>query len=364
MKYLCLIPSIFFLLSRPLTTDAQRPLSIDSIVSPLLEQNKFSGTVLLAKNGTIVYQHTAGFSDASTSTPLSASSLFSIASTGKLFTAVIIEKLIEKGQLRLDQTIDQLLPDAGIPYSKEITIKQLLTHTAGMGNYMMHPRYLEMLDTIRNSETIFQLVKESSGTGTAPGREHLYSNSGYIVLGKIIERVTGLSYEEALQKFILKPAKMEGLVFRRTSPGNKNIATAHLKASDGKTWKPATSAPFPAADGGLYATAANLLHFDQAFYGNQLIPEKRRKEMLEQAVEASLPGLGKIRYGFGIMRFDYANGSFSLGHNGGFPGYGCEYRHYFLPDGTEYTLIINSNYDRSIRPLLFKIEALLTSSHF
>lgn len=338
-----------------ISLSAQQPVIIDSVVSRLLRQERFSGSVLLAKNGNIVYQRTEGFEDRSKNLPFTPFTVSSIASVGKIFTAAMIEKLVAQGKLQLNQTLDHYLPQYKIPNAQHITLRHLLNHTAGTGNYMQHPRFAALLNNRGNADSLLALVLESASGAQAPGEKHVYSNSGYILLGRIIESVTGKPYKKALQEMIIRPAGMEAFVFQPAK--GANLAQGYVK--DQEQWKATGVSTMPAADGGLYTTALDLFRFDKAFYKDRIVDAPHRAEMQNNSVEAELPGLGKMNYGLGLMRFNYSNGAYSYGHNGGFAGFGCEYKHYFLPDGTEYTLIIMSNYDRSIRPLMYWIESLL-----
>jgi CubicO group peptidase (beta-lactamase class C family) len=341
-----------------------RPQIIDSIISNRIRDNMFSGSVFIARNGELVYHRTEGFINKQTGLSFKDTTVSSIASVGKIFTAVLIEKLVQDGRLRLDLTIQHYLPEYKIPNADRITLQHLLTHTGCTGNYMENPNFLRMLDTLNSMETLLNLIPETMTGCSEPGKTHNYSNSGYIILGKIIESVTGKSYNNVLHEQIVKPAGMDSIIFQPKSLYYNEVANGHTSVPGTGEWVKSDLKSFPAPDGGFYTTAKNLWLFDQALFRYKIINKGRLEEMMTKSIEAVVPGLGKIQYGLGLMRFDYGAQRYSLGHNGGFPGYGCEYKHYFFPDGTEYTLIILSNFERTIRPLLFKLEKLILEKRF
>lgn len=339
---------------------AQPALAIDSIVNKAIEGDNFSGSILLAKNGEIVYSKTAGYADREMQKPFDFQTTASVASVGKLFTAVVIAKLYESGKIDLSKPINYYLPATRIKNAGLITIEHLLNHTSGLGNYLTHPSYRQLADSSINIERLLRLVEEVPNAHLVPGSMYEYSNSGYIVLGRITEVLTGVSYERAVIDWVVNPASIKAVNFSVNTKAYGKNAKGYLRHRQGNNWDfTQTVPPLPSADGGVYTTATDLYKFDKALYAGKLIGLPTLNIMQNRLVDAVLPGIGKTKYGCGLMRFDYEGGAFSFGHNGGCPGYTCEYRHYFLPDKTQYTLIIMSNYDRAIRPILFEIQSLI-----
>ncbi|MBC7901824.1 MAG: beta-lactamase family protein [Gemmatimonadaceae bacterium] len=351
---------LFLIMVCGYSAGAQTPAVIDTIVAKLLDRDNFSGTVLVAKNGSVVYSRTAGFSDRSQQQPFSSQTPSSIASVGKMFTAVIAMRLVERGKLNLSKHIADYLPGTKIHNAGKITISQLLNHTSGLGNYMAHSRYAEVAKSAVSSDAFIPLIEEMPAPRLQPGSQYEYSNTGYIILGEILEKITGGTYEDIVRKYVARPCGMEKLNYKIDRAAFGINAKGYIRKEGNKEWTSTEPAvPFPAADGGVYTTALDLFRFDQALYSKTMINEGSVKAMRENLVDAVLPGVGKMKYGYGLMRFDYNKGVYSLGHNGGFPGYACEYKHFFFPDKTEYTLIILANYDRVVRPVLFEIQQLI-----
>jgi CubicO group peptidase (beta-lactamase class C family) len=224
---------------------------------------------------------------------------------------------------------------------------------------MSHPDYADLRKNKFALDELIGLIGRQPLVFETPGARHEYSNSGYIVLGAVIERVTKTSYAAALAEKILKPLKMKNTRLEFDRENFRDAARGYFKAGPADEWKPTTAEmPTPAPDGGVFTTAGDLMIFDRALFGGKLIKPASLELMKKRHVEALVPGLGKMLYGYGLMIIDYPNGAYSIGHNGGSPGYGAEYRHYYI-GRDEYTLIIMSNYDRRLRPVLNEIQTEL-----
>lgn len=323
----------------------------------------FSGSVLFARNGEIVYQKSFGFADRETKTRFDSDTLSSIASIGKIFTAALILKLTEEKNLSVSDPVSKFLPDANIPNAGKITIHQLLTHTSGLGNYMAHPDYAKLKTGKLPLDDLVKLIAAQPLVFETPGERHQYSNSGYIVLGKIIEIVTKKKYENVLRDKILKPLKMKNTHLDLDRKNFRNRAKGYSRQKAEDEWTSTLAEmPTPASDGGLFTTAEDLFHFDQTLFSGKIITPASLDLMKKRHVQADVPGLGKMNYGYGLMIMDYTGGAISVGHNGGSPGYGAEYKHFFIGED-EYSLIIISNYDRRIRPLLNQIQTALLENN-
>lgn len=333
---------------------------IGEIAEAHAANDNFSGAVLLSKNGQAVYEKTFGFADRAKSAPFTVQTASSIASVGKIFTSVLVLQLAEEKKLSLSDSVSKFLPDTKIPNAGKITIHQLLTHTSGLGNYMAHTDYAKLRENRLEIDAVVSLIERQSLAFETPGAKVEYSNSGYIVLGKIIESVTGKKYAEVLEKRILNPLAMKstGLELNRNNFGG--LAKGYFKPNPVGEWQSTEKEmPTPASDGGLFTTAKDLFAFDRALFGGKLLKRESFELMKNRHTEMTVPGLGKMNYGYGLMISDYPNNAYSIGHNGGSPGYGTEFVHYFIGQD-EFTLIIISNYDRRTRQLKSKIQDEIT----
>jgi CubicO group peptidase (beta-lactamase class C family) len=335
---------------------------VEAIAERYAAGDNFSGAVLLAQNGKPLYQKSFGFADRAGKTPFREDTPSSIASIGKILTSALILKLADEKRLALTDPIAKFLPATKIPNADRIMIHQLLTHTSGLGNYMAHPDYANLRKNAFALDDLIVLVASQPLVFETPGARHEYSNSGYIVLGKIIETVTKKKYADALDENILKPLKMKNTRLAFDRENFRGAAQGYFRANPADEWRSTAAAmPTPSADGGIFTTAGDLFAFDRALFGGKILRPETFESMKKRHVEANVPGLGKMLYGYGLMTIDYEGGAYSVGHNGGSPGYGAEYRHYFI-GRDEYTLIVISNYDRRIRPLLGEIQTELLKS--
>ncbi|WP_188654715.1 serine hydrolase domain-containing protein [Yeosuana aromativorans] len=334
---------------------------IDSILITSAKNNNFSGSVLIAKNGQILYKKVLGYSNQEKNVLNNDQTAFSIASVGKIFTATLIMKYVESGQLKLSEPIKAYLPNLSIPNSDKITIHHLLSHTSGLGNYMEHPLIIEKMNqkSIRIDD-IIPLIEDQPLVFDEPGQKHQYSNSGYIILGKIIENLAKKSYSEVLYEELLNPLAMNSTKISIDMNNFKGMAIGYRRLIPNGNWESTMNMlPTPLSDGGIFTTAKDILSFDWALFSGVILKDKTLELMTQQHSEGEQPGFGKIAYGYGLMLDTFEEGIKSVGHNGGSPGYNAEYRHYNIDKDTNYTLIILSNHERVIRPIFFDIQEMI-----
>jgi len=353
-----LLPAILFIFMNQIVFGQVQKL--DSILNASVSFHQFSGSVLIAKNGHVLYEKIAGFADEGKNRTNNSQTSFSIASVGKVFTATLIMKFVESGRLKLDEPVIKYLPGISIPNMDKITIHHLLSQTSGLGNYMNHPEYSKMLNKQLQIDDVIPLISEQPLVFDEPGFRHEYSNSGFIVLGKILENVTGKKYEQILDEMILKPLSLTSTKFSVDRKNDNDIAIGYRKASPQGNWESTIDFfPVPLSDGGIFTTSKDLLKFDQALFSGKILRKETLDKMMKTQSEGDQPGFGKIEYGYGMMLDHFENQIKSAGHAGGSPGYNAEYRHYFIDENTFYTVIVLSNHERVIRPLFFTIQDMI-----
>lgn len=309
-----------------------RNMQLDSLFSYYNVNGMFNGIVLAAENGKIVYKKAFGFSDFENKIPLDTSSVFSIGSVTKPFTAVAIMMLKEKGLLSYEDKLTNYFP-AFPDYAKTITIRHLLTHTSGLVDFINDLKLLDkvpdLTDTIGFDSLINQPVLK-----VETGKEYSYCNSGYFLLGLIIEKITGKTYREFMAENILKPLGMKHTYVLDETMTNipnrvnsykffweKSDYDLHLKAN---------------GNGNIYSTVDDLLLFDQALYGDKLI----HQETLREAYATT--GLAHRRsfvYGFGWKIQADSTGKI-VSHNGALAGFRA---HLWRDLRNKNTLIILAN---------------------
>ncbi|HWJ26649.1 MAG TPA: serine hydrolase domain-containing protein, partial [Flavisolibacter sp.] len=161
---------------------------LDSLTS-VYESNNYHGVILVAKGGQVLFQKGYGMANFEKGIKQTPGTLFKMESTGKMFTATAIMQLVEQGKLRLDQTLKELLPQLSIKNADQITVQHLLRHTSGLMSPWDHPQW--NFKKVYTKEELMKIVTEVPLVFDQPGKSWFYSNSGYFILGWIIEKVSG-----------------------------------------------------------------------------------------------------------------------------------------------------------------------------
>lgn len=321
--------------------------TIGALVKRYAELDLFSGTVLVADHGKIIHASAYGEANKDHRIPNGLGTSYNIGSIGKTFTGVAIMQLAEAGKLRLDDKLSRFLPEFPFPEKDTITIQQLLNHSSGLGDYMEHEDYPRKMAGIQSIADILPLIYTQKPQFAA-GERFGYSNSGMVILGAIIEKLSGLSYPDYLQRHIFAPSGMTESRLAQEDDVLPNRSIGYvLTPNRGRTSNVRSIMP-ASADGGLHTTAPDLLRFDQALYGSRLLNHNSQERMFAAVGPAPFYGSGWFTKSIGGHR--------AVGHGGGAPGINAEFRRY--PDD-RYTLIVLSNYDMGATPLAEEIEKLL-----
>ncbi len=250
---------------------------IDSVLSFYHGKDQFNGTALIAMNGNPIYEKGFGFANREKGIPNSAATQFRIGSTSKSFTAMLIMQLVNANKLRLSDTVGKFLN--GYVHGG-ITIEQLLTHQSGIPNYTSNPDYLVKI--LNKKYTPDELVQNfcSDSLEFTPGTQFSYSNSGYVILADIIEKVTGKKYADVLSEQIFVPLKMTNSYFIYSS-GKDNRATGYING------EPENAYPVEnvIGAGGITTTAGDLLNWANALTTDQLIPMAIKSQLFTPRVE-------------------------------------------------------------------------------
>ena len=294
---------------------------LDSYFNSLVAENKLSGVVLVAKDGVAVASKAAGIANKATNARIDLNTKFNLGSMNKMFTAVAIAQLAQAGKLSFTDTVGKHLPDyPNKEVADKVTIHQLLTHTSGMGMYFgqKFKEQREKLVTVAAHLPLFA----ADPLAFPPGEKFQYSNAGYMLLGAIIEKVSGQDYYTYVQEHIYKPAGMDDTGFYDATKETPNLAVGYTKMSpdgqpqaeirDNTNLREVRGGPA----GGGFSTAPDLVKFQQALFSYKLL-DKAHTELVTTGKVDGPRGMGKYGYGFGDNN---AGGKHSVGHNGGFPG--------------------------------------------
>ncbi|MCT2406676.1 serine hydrolase [Chryseobacterium antibioticum] len=288
----------------------KKKLAIDSIIQAYAAINKFNGMALVHYQHKTFFEKSYGWQDAEKKIPNQNNSIYQIASLTKSFTALVIVKLSEEGKLSVKDPLSKFIPD--YPRGNEITIEHLLTHSSGIYEVLRNKEYFRLLhtgETITKSKEISFFKNEP--LDFEPGTQFSYTNSGYILLGMIIEKVTGLSYEEAVRKFILNPLKMShtGFDYPALKSPYKTVPYSYLsKTKQEKTeiWNPELTGPA----GQIYSTAEDLYKYYEGLRDYKIVS----KETFKKATTPYLSG-----YAFGWF-IDDLYGKKLINHGGNIEG--------------------------------------------
>lgn len=317
----------------------------------------FSGSVIVANGSEPVYTLAKGIADEASGRKMTLDTPMNLGSVNKMFTGVAIAQLVEAGKLDWSDTVGRFLPD----YPNEIvrndvTIAQLLNHTAGVPSYW-NDAYMnnrksidsqqEFLDTINREPLEFE-----------PGTQWSYSNGGPVILGRIIEKISGMSYYDCIRRNIYQPLGMKHSDHYRRDASNRRFATGYVRNDD--AWQPNDDwlGVIGSAAGGGYASATDLLRFSLALQEGRLLDAQTLERMWrETEIDGEPTGYG---YLVGTERF---HGQRRIGHSGGAPGVSAMF-HFFPRAGNEagYTVIVLSNRDHGAVKIARYLDELVAKA--
>ncbi|QQL49739.1 serine hydrolase domain-containing protein [Mucilaginibacter ginkgonis] len=301
---------------------------IDAFMKHLHQVSNFNGNVLVAKNGKIIYENALGWANHLTRDSLKINSRFELASVSKTMTSTAILMLMERGKLKLDQDVGDFFPN--FPYAG-ITIRLLLTHRSGMMNYVYfidgiyRSEHRNQRKGITNQQAMDMIAQYKPAPFNKPDKRFLYNNSNFMVLGSIIEKVSGVPYAQFMKENIFKPSGMDHTDVYSKATYDK--IPVDVVGHDRNSWKYSVAQNFldgPVGDKGIYSTVGDLYMFDRAMRANRLIS----KATQDSAYVNRNPLVhGHFGYGYGWRTFD-APGEKVVYHTGWWHGF----RHIFVRD--------------------------------
>ncbi|HGE5782856.1 serine hydrolase domain-containing protein [Bacillus sp. FSL K6-0042] len=290
-------------------------------------QHGYPGILAKTSEGGKTWGYAAGVANLSTKKPMKTDFRFRIASVTKTFTATVVLQLAGENRLNLDDPIEKWLPGViqGNGYdAKQITIRQILNHTSGIAEYS-RSKEVDFFTSTKKSFTAEELVKIglSLPPDFAPGKGWSYSNTGYVLLGILIEKVTGNSYAEEIENRIIEPLELSNTFLPGNSsviPGTKH-ARGYFQPDGASELKDVTyyNPSIGSSAGDMISTADDLNKFFSYLLSGKLLKEQQLKQMLTTVPTGSAEIGG---YGLGIYETKLPNGVSIWGHSGGIPGFG------------------------------------------
>jgi CubicO group peptidase (beta-lactamase class C family) len=301
---------------------------LDEYLSTAAAQHQFSGSALVAQNGKVLLGKGYGMASIELDVPNTAQTRFRLGSITKQFTAAAILLLQEQGKLSVGDSVCKFIADCPAAW-QPVTVHHLLNHSGGVPNFTSFPEYTKTMMIASPLDATIARFKNLPLSFT-PGEKFTYSNSGYILLGAIIEKVSGRSYADFLQANIFDPLKMANTGYDRHDRIIRSRASGY--SNQGGAWSNAAylDMSIPHAAGALYSTVEDLYTWDQALYGDKLLSAKSRDAMFT-------PGHNQYGYGFGIQQMF---GRRMIAHGGGINGFSTYIARY---TDDKVTVIVLSN---------------------
>jgi CubicO group peptidase (beta-lactamase class C family) len=337
-------------------TNEQMAQELGTLVKKLADADVFSGAVLLAKDGVPVFKGAYGLANKDYNVANRVDTKFNLGSMNKMFTAVAIAQLVERGKLSFDDPLSKFIPDfPNKEAAEKIKIKHLLTHTAGLGGYFSRKWQESARGLYRTVDDMMKRVAEDEKQlQFEPGTRWQYSNTGMLVLGKVIEVASGQNYFDFVRENIYKPAGMINTDCYELDKVNPNLAVGYDKqfSDTGITF---TNNIFThvlrgGPQGGGYSTVEDLLKFDVALRAHKLVGAEYVKLLL-----AAKPELNSPNYGYGFQVNQEAR---IAGHGGGFMGISSNLDMFL---GTGWTAIVMSNYGGASFPVSEKMRQMIAT---
>ena len=314
----------------------------DARMQELCQKDRFSGAVLVAKDSKPIFERAYGMADRHRQLPNRPDTKFNLGSMNKMFTAIAVAQLAQQGKLKFSDTMNKYLPDyPSKDAAAQVTIEELLTHTSGLGGDIFGPEFTHNQDRLKQLSDYVPLFA-SEPLRFKPGTSWAYSNAGFVVLGLIVEKVSGENYYAYVRRHIFEPAGMSQTDSYWKTDEGANLAVGYTRPPDADSGLPRTRndrflPPRGTSAGGGYSTVEDLLKFANALTSHKLLNEDMTR--MATTGKVASPRGSKYAYGFDDRM---QNGQRIVGHNGGSPGANAQLDIYV---DSGYTVVVLSNYD-------------------
>lgn len=333
---------------------------LDALLRRYHELEKFNGLALVARDGQVLFQNGYGFANFEHAVPNSPATKLWLGSVTKVFTATAVMRLVDQGKIALDDRVSTWLPWYRRDTADRITVRHLLTHTSGLPDYMHLPGTGREGFRQQAGEQIIDVVSFAQQWCSAdlqwePGAQWGYSNSGYVLLGAIVEQVTGLAFEPALRALVLDPLGMAGTgdLAMRPRAVIEGLATGYEREGDQLLTRRAWNVSTAYGAGAMYSTLADLLRFDRGLEDPAFLSDAARAAMFQA-------GPGNWGCGWGVRRLPIGPGGLErlvVDHEGFI--YWTITQIWRVPEDGLFVVLSNNTGDAPVRAMFQGIADLL-----
>lgn len=332
MKKLWVAAFLFLLSAGAIFSQEFDKARLDSYFDALEKCGRFMGSVALSQNGELIYTRSLGTADVEKNLKADVNSRYRIGSISKTFTAVLVMKAVEKGMVSLDQTIDKYFPS--IPNAGKITVRYLLYHRSGIHSFTEDKDYTSWCTEPKTREELLEIIAKGESE-FEPDSKAAYSNSNYVLLSMIVEKIYGKPYDTLLKKQITKPFGLKYTSLGGKIDTGKNECRSY-SFDDGWKLEPETDISVPLGTGGVVSTPSDLVRFSNALFGGKLVSKKSLEQMKTW----------KDKFGIGMFPIPFYEHT-GYGHTGGIDGFSSVFC-YFDDRNLSYALTSNgTNYNNN-----------------
>ena len=326
---------------------------IDELMKAYNSYRQFNGVVLVAENGKVIFKKGYGLANMEWNIPVEPDTKFRLGSITKQFTSMLILQLVQEGKIKLEAKLTDYLPDYRKDTGDRITIHQLLNHTSGIPSYTGLPNFFQEIS--RNPYGVSDFVKKfaSGDLEFEPGTKWNYSNSGYFLLGAIVERVTGKPYEQVLKERIFDPVGMKSTGYDHYETILAKRAAGYEKRPGGFVNAPYLDMALPYAAGSLYSTVEDLYLWDQALYTEKLLSPQLKELMYK-------PGMSNYAYGWVVRKAPLGAQDEPVAiieHGGGINGFNTLITR--MPESKNLIILLNNTGGTKLGEMSQKIAGIL-----
>ena len=353
-RFLPLVIAIAWLLAAQASVLAQdKAAKIDELMKVYNSYRQFNGAVLVAENGKVIFKKGYGMANMEWNIPIETDTKFRLGSITKQFTSMLVLQLVQEGKIKLEGKLTDYLPDYRKDTGDRITIHQLLNHTSGIPSYTGLPNFFQEIS--RNPYSVSDFVKKfaSGDLEFEPGTKFNYNNSGYFLLGAIVEHVTGKPYEQVLKERIFDPVGMKNTGYDHHDTILARRAAGYEKRPGGYINAPYLDMALPYAAGSLYSTVEDLYLWDQALYTDKLLSAQLKESLYK-------PGMNNYAYGWVVRKAPLGAQDESVAiieHGGGINGFNTLITR--MPESKNLIVLLNNTGGTKLGEMSQKIAGIL-----